>query len=590
MVDPNDPMTVFVNNYVGGVFKSIDGGETWVNWSKGYTGAHLHDIAIDAKNPAIVYTIGRSGPFRSFDGGQNWTGIAFPPANLPEWNAVAISPGNHNEILISGEANGGIYKTTDGGNSWRLVFKHPNTYPEGDCNTIIRGCWHGFKDIVHAPSNPSIVYAGMRRDRSAIDGNYPAAPSYGMYKSTDGGETWTETNNGLKTSLINIECIAVHPNDPNIVYIGTWKDGVFKSINGGQNWVMKNNGLASADVRSLAIDPMNPEIVYAGLGEGSGIYRTTNGGELWSSINSGLSLVCPSVLLPVGGVKQGISLEKTQRMVSGSDYYSVPWTSVWSIVIDPTNSQTIYAADHQSGVYMSIDGGNNWLPIKEGLSMKAVTALAISYDGKVLYAATEGGGVFKVAPGENNPLTVQKVFIGYYQRPAGPSGLIYWANRLSDSGGNLDAIIEAFANAPESWALYGDINSGNIRSVVTTIFQALFDRDPAQAGLDYYENGFNLGLFTPGTIVLNVLNGATGTDLQSVNNKLTAADLFTRTIDPELDGKDFQATYLGDADAQKARNFLSTVNWDPATIPTQAEVTLFIKNNIADPGDPILNP
>ena len=185
---------------------------------------------------------------------------------------------------------------------------------------------------------------------------------------------------------------------------------------------------------------------------------------------------------------------------------------------------------------------------------------------------------------------VQKIFIGYYQRPAGPGGLVYWANRLDATGGNLTEIIEAFANSAESQALYGPINSSNISSVVTSIFWALFNRAPGQAGLNYYVNGFNSGQFTAATIMLNVLNGAQNADLQSVNNKVTAANLFTRTIDPEFDGVNFQATYSGDTDAQKARNFLSTVGWDPATIPTQAETTLFIKTNIADPGDPILNP
>ena len=186
--------------------------------------------------------------------------------------------------------------------------------------------------------------------------------------------------------------------------------------------------------------------------------------------------------------------------------------------------------------------------------------------------------------------TVQKIFIGYYQRPAAPLGLIYWAGRLDASGGNLTDIIEAFANSAESQALYGPINSSNISSVVTAIFEALFNRPPAQAGLNYYVNGFNSGQFTAATIMLNVLDGATGTDLQSVNNKVTASNLFTWTIDPDLDGANFQATYSGDTDAQKARDFLSTVGWDPLTIPTQVEVTLFIKTNIADPGDPILNP
>jgi len=186
--------------------------------------------------------------------------------------------------------------------------------------------------------------------------------------------------------------------------------------------------------------------------------------------------------------------------------------------------------------------------------------------------------------------TVQKIFIGYYQRPAAPGGLIYWAGRLNASGGNLTEIIEAFANSGESQALYGIINSSNISTVVNSIYQALFCRSAEAAGLSYYVNGFNSGQYTPATIMLNVLYGAQNEDLQSVNNKVTASNLFTMTIDPELDGKDFQATYSGDADAQKARDFLSTVCSNPVTIPTQAATTLFIKNNIADPGDPILNP
>ena len=183
--------------------------------------------------------------------------------------------------------------------------------------------------------------------------------------------------------------------------------------------------------------------------------------------------------------------------------------------------------------------------------------------------------------------TVQKTYIGYYQRPADPTGLIYWAGRLNASGGNLTEIIEAFANSAESQALYGTINSSNISTVVNAIYKALFGRDAEAEGLNYYVNGFNSGQFTPATIMLNVLYGAQNEDLQSINNKLTAANLFTRIIDPELDGANPQATYSGNTDAQKARDFLSRVGWDPKTILTQDQVTLFIKTYIADPDDPI---
>jgi len=391
VVDPDEPMTVFVNNYGGGNFKSTNGSQTWFNSSNGYTGADLHDITIDLHNPATVYTIGRSGPFSSYNGGKDWTGISFPPALAAEWYAVALNPVNTQELLISDEHCGVIWKSMNGGNTWRTVFRHPLVRPE-DGQTGM----HGFKSISYAPSNPRIVYAGMRKPIGTINGNFPL-PSLGMYKSVDGGETWAEINNGLATPLININAIAVHPTDPNIVYIGTWIDGVFKTTNGGQSWVLKSNGLVSADVRSLAIDPQNPNVVYAGLGEGAGIFKSINGGELWRESNNGVKLECTSHLLPIGKVKIGISLDEAPRRQTGQDYYSVPWTSVRSIVIDPTNCQTIYAADYRSGVYMSCDSGDTWYQANKMLTTRAVSALAISADGKMLYAATAGGGVFRLA-------------------------------------------------------------------------------------------------------------------------------------------------------------------------------------------------
>ncbi len=181
--------------------------------------------------------------------------------------------------------------------------------------------------------------------------------------------------------------------------------------------------------------------------------------------------------------------------------------------------------------------------------------------------------------------TVQKIYIGYYQRPADPAGLIYWAGRLDSSGGNLTEIIEAFANSAESQELYGSINSGNISTVVNDIYNALCARDAEAGGRDYYVNRFNSGQFTAATIMLNVLNGAQNEDLQSVNNKVAAADLFTETIDPELDGSDFRITYSGDSDVTAARNFLAFVTWDSVTVPTQSQSTAYIQANISDPGD-----
>jgi len=357
VVDPDDPMTIFVNNYGGGVFKSTDGARTWVDCSKGYTGAELHDISIDPQNPSTVYTIGRSGPFRSFNGGKDWKGLSYAPANQSEWYGIALNPRNPQEVIISDEHQGTIHKSEDGGNTWKTVFRHPEVDASDPYNR------HGFKGIAYAPSNTHIVYAGMRKESRAVDGDMPPGSSFGVYKSIDGGETWVEKNSGLENTSKNINDIVVDPKNPDIAYLGTLHNGIFKTTNGGETWIQKNYGLGKIrDIRSLAIDPNNPNIIFAGAWQG-GIFKSTDGGETWMACGIGMS----------------------------------PEASILSVVIDPTNSQTIYAGDIFSGVYMSIDGGETWYPINDGLSTRAVTCMAISSDGKVLYAGTSGEGVFKLA-------------------------------------------------------------------------------------------------------------------------------------------------------------------------------------------------
>jgi len=389
VVDPNDPMTIFANNYSGGVFKSTDGARTWVDASKGYTGADLRDIVVDPYTRETVYTIGRSGPYRSYDGGANWEGLAFSPASEAEWYAVALNPQNAREVIIGDEFTGSIYKSTNGGYSWKLVFKNP----EVNGNDPLKR--HGFKTIAYAPSDPSIIYAGMRIQSRAVEGDLPLGPSFGVYKSVNGGETWSAMNSGLDSTTKNINDVIVDPDNPDVAYVATLNDGVFKTINGGRSWLPKSNGLMSLDARSLAMDPKNSSVLYAGLGEGAGIFKSTDGAESWVGINYGITVECPSYLQRIGQVRPGISLVKPKRLTT-TDYYARPWTIISGIVIDPTEPQTLYAADQFLGIYMSTDGGETWISINDGLHTRATSALAVSGDGGALYAATMGEGVFRL--------------------------------------------------------------------------------------------------------------------------------------------------------------------------------------------------
>lgn len=390
-VDPDDPMVIYVNNYGGGVFKSVDGAETWIESSSGYTGANLHQVIVSPDDADTVFVVGRSGPYVSTDGGESWSGMAYPPMVETEWYDITVCPTNSQLMLCADEFMGYMYRSTDGGKTWQIVVDSGRNGGESDAVTNR----NGFKAIEFASSNNNVVYAGMRKDRNAIDGGTYMGPSYGMFKSDDGGITWTEINNGLENTSKNINCIAVHPTDENIVYIGTYQDGVFKSIDGGQSWGAASNGLMSEDVRSLAIDSDNPDIVYAGLGNGVGLYKTEDGGQSWHATSDGIVVECPSYLQRIGQVNPGISLEKPNRTV-GIDYASTPWTLISSIVICPSDPDIIFVSDYQRGVYMTTTGGESWVAINGGLDYKAVTSLALSADEKVLYASTSGNGVYRL--------------------------------------------------------------------------------------------------------------------------------------------------------------------------------------------------
>lgn len=203
--------------------------------------------------------------------------------------------------------------------------------------------------------------------------------------------------------------------------------------------------------------------------------------------------------------------------------------------------------------------------------------------------------------------TAQTIYIAFYQRPADPAGLRFWADQIDLAGGNLSAIINNFANSAEATALYGPINATTITAVVNGIYQAAFGRAPQAINppintkygpisneAEFYTKGFAAGDFTPGTIALAVLQGAQGSDAGAVLNKLQTANAFTAAVDGRAitdpsfgQGTGFAASYTTAADVTAAKNFLAGVTANPSTVPSAAQVSAFVANSIADAGDPI---
>jgi uncharacterized protein (TIGR03437 family) len=369
-IDPRNPDRAFLDNYGGGVFLTEDGGATWTVSSRGYTGAQMFDVKVDPTDPLRIYTTGQPGIYGSRDGGASWDGYNSSVTANDPLIGVAIDPSNPQHIILTDDCCGRLVRTLDGGNTWTQNYQYPAFLPGGPILTVNQT--DGFKAIAFAPSNPKVLYLGMRRSRFSVDSGYNGS-SYGVLKSIDGGETVQDANDG-NTAHQDISTLAIDPATENTVYVGTLFAGVFQTRDGGHSWRAMNQGLSLLDVRALAIDPSNSSTLYAGI-ENGGVYKTVNAGGSWSYAGYGMD----------------------------------PQAVVRSIAIDPTNPLTIYAADVRSGVYTSTDGAKTWTLINAGLRIRAVNVLSLSSDGSTLYAATDAEGVYRLDVGPRAETAVSAV-------------------------------------------------------------------------------------------------------------------------------------------------------------------------------------
>ena len=195
---------------------------------------------------------------------------------------LAIVESDPRTIYV-GAAAGGIFKSINGGATWKPIFEDQSNPSIGD--------------LALAPSNPSILYVGTGEANNRQSSSW----GDGVYKSMDGGTTWQHL--GLKETH-HIGRIVVHPTDPNIVYVAALGDlwgpnkerGVYKSTDGGATWTLALFINENTGVSDIAIDPQSPNILYAaayqhqrtvfgynGGGPGSGLYRSIDGGAHWSN-------------------------------------------------------------------------------------------------------------------------------------------------------------------------------------------------------------------------------------------------------------------------------------------------------------------
>ena len=295
--------------------------------------------------------------------------------------AVTGVPSQPN-VYYFGAVGGGVFKTTDSGNSWVPVS-------DGQLKTGSVGA------IAVADSDPNVVYAGM--GEACVRGN--ATHGDGVYKSVDAGRTWK--NIGLQDSY-HIGAVRIHPKNPEVVYVAAlghlWGPnemrGVYRTTDGGATWkqVLKRSNNAGAV--DLAMDPSNPRVIYASFweisrkpwrmdsgGPGSGLFKSTDGGDTWNEISRAPGL--PRGVLgrigitisPANPERVWALIEATDGGLFRTDNGGRNWTRVneqnilrqraWyyaHVFADPQNADTVYALN--VGFHKSIDGGRTFTNIQ----------------------------------------------------------------------------------------------------------------------------------------------------------------------------------------------------------------------------------
>jgi len=330
---PSQPNVFYMGQVNGGVWKSDDYGRTWNPIFDDQPTQSIGAIAVALSDPNVVYVASGEGLqrpdlsvgdgiYRSADAGKTWTHLGLRDGQqIP---ALAVDPRDPNRLFaaVLGHPYGpneerGIFRSTDGGQTWqKVLYKDENT---------------GGSDIEIDPSNPEVLYACLWRARQGPweDRNEYGGAGGGIFKSTDGGNTWNKLAGGLPDDLMQAY-VAIAPSNPQRLYSSladAHTTHIYRSDDAGEHWTQISTDtrpatrIGGGDLAIPAVDPKNPDVVYTAS---IVCWRSTDGGKTWTGI----------------------------RGAPGGDDYQNLW-------INPNNPNTILLVSDQ-GAIVTVNGGETW--------------------------------------------------------------------------------------------------------------------------------------------------------------------------------------------------------------------------------------
>jgi photosystem II stability/assembly factor-like uncharacterized protein len=328
-VDPNKVDTWYVGVASGGVWKTVNGGTTWTPLFDQEASFSIGCVTVDPRDSNTVW-VGSGennsqrsvaygdGVYRSLDGGKHWENLGLKASE--HIAKILVDPRDSKVVFVAAQGplwkeggDRGLYKTVDGGKTWKAVLTV-------DVHT-------GVTDVVLDPRRPDVMYAATYQRRRHVWGMVNGGPGSGIHKSTDGGQTWTRLAEGLPKDDMGRIGLAVPEGEPDTVYAtieaANKAGGFFRSLDGGRTWERRNEQVSGSAqyYQELFCDPKDPKRVYS---MDTWMQVTDDGGKTWRRV--------------------------------GEKYKHVDNHALW---IDPANSDHLISGC-DGGVYESRDRGATW--------------------------------------------------------------------------------------------------------------------------------------------------------------------------------------------------------------------------------------